>query len=309
MTINESTHAFLVQAAEMGVRPFHTYSPADCRALFTNLSKAFGPGPEIGRSEDHVIPVENGTILVRLLFPAESASGVICYLHGGGFVIGSVEDYDAFGRRLVVATGQAVALVDYRLAPEHPFPTPLEDSWTALTWLAENIDDLVGPDLAITVAGDSAGGTLAAILAIRARDRGAPDLAAQVLAYPPTSDGREFPSQTQPECQLLLSQADMDYFWGHYAPGSARTSVEAAPLAVADWAGLPRTLLLTAGHDPLRDEAIAYGTALKAAGVDVLHRHFDADMHGFLTIPALASHEEATQAVAAFLAETLPVSA
>jgi acetyl esterase len=302
MAVNESTKAFLAQAQAMGIKPFHQYSPANCKALFAQLMSAFGTGPEVGPVNDHQVQADGGTVEVRVFQPKNPARGTILHCHGGGWVMGSADDYDGFARRLVAATGWAVALVDYRLAPEHPFPIPLEDCWAALSWFATNASALVGPGLSLVLAGDSAGGNLAAVLAQRARERGAPAIAAQVLVYPPVQTQTRFPSQTDPDCQLLLCQADMDWFWGHYAPQAAQQmSPEAAPLLARDLQNLPPTLVITAGHDPLRDEGAAYADRLKQAGTHVVYRNYPEDMHGFVTLPQLTSGEEALRDIASFL--------
>lgn len=302
MAINESTRAFLSQAQAMGVKPFHQYSPAEAKALFSNLSASFGPGPEVGQVRDEIAPGTEADIPLRLFLPQGRPRGVMLYCHGGGWVLGNVADYDAFARRLTVATGWAVALVDYRLAPEHTFPAPLEDCWSALLWLADRAPELAGSGRPLAVAGDSAGGNLAAVLARRARDLGAPHLAAQVLTYPVVQAGTIYPSQSDPECQLLLSQADMDWFWDHYDPEkTARASPDGVPLLAEDLSRLPRALVLTAGHDPLRDEGIAYADRLKAAGVTVTHHNYAHDMHGFATLPSLSSNADALRDVADFL--------
>lgn len=304
MAVNESTRAFLEQAQAMGVKPFHQYSPAECKALFSQLSASFGNGPQVWQVREESVTSGDSAVRLRLFLPDGRARGILLYCHGGGWVMGSADDYDAFVRRLVVSTGWAVGLVDYRLAPEHPFPAPLEDCWSALLWLAEHAPQLLGPNLDLVVAGDSAGGNLAAVLARRARDLGAPRIAAQILAYPVVQAEMTYPSQSDPDCQLLLSQNDMDWFWDLYDPRrDGRTSPDGAPLLAADLRGLPPALVFTAGYDPLRDEGIDYAERLNAAGVPVFHRSYAEDMHGFVTLPPLASSVDALRDVRDFLSK------
>jgi len=302
MPINESTRVFLEQTTALGIKPFHRYSPEECRTLFAQLNRSFGAGPQVGHVGEHRIAVQGAAIGLRLFQPDLSPRGLIFHCHGGGWLMGNLDDYDAFARRLVAATGWAVALVDYRLAPEHAFPIPLEDCWSALLWSAEQAERWVGSGLPLTVAGDSAGGNLAAVLAQRSRDRGGPRIAAQVLIYPAVQAQRVYRSQTDPSCQLLLTQADMDWFWDHYAPDKeARLSTEASPLLATNLTALPATLLITAGADPLHDEGVAYAERLRDASTAVVHREYAEDMHGFVTLPPLTSGQAALQDIASFL--------
>ena len=282
MALDEATSAFLAQMAESGMPPLHEMSPTEARGLGSALLEMYGPGPEVGAVEDHAVPVDGGSITVRSFAPRTDPRAVIVYYHGGGWVIGALDEFDALARRLVDRTGALVLLVDYRLAPEHRYPTAAEDSWAALRWAETRRAELGVP---LVVAGDSAGGNLSAIVVQRAKAEGGPAIAAQVLVYPVTDADVDTASYTDPANQLLLSRDAMIWFWDHYAPdASTRANPDASPLQASDLSGLPPAIVLTAEHDPLRDEGEAYAEKLRAAGVPVVHRRFDGQMHGFFTM-------------------------
>lgn len=222
---------------------------------------------------------------VRILAPSESPRAVIVYYHGGGWVIGDIEGFDTLGRTLAQHTGCTVVLVDYRLAPEHRYPTAVEDAWVALSWVDERIEGIAGSRVPLIVAGDSAGGNLAAVMAQRARDNGGPEIALQVLAYPVTDCDVDNASYVDPENQLMLSRESMLWFWDQYVPNPVtRKHPDASPLQATDLSTLPPAVVLTAEHDPLRDEGEVYAERLEQAGVPVRHRRFDGQMHGFFTL-------------------------
>ena len=209
---------------------------------------------------------------------------MIVYYHGGGWVLGTVDQFDALGRRLAARTGCAVVLVDYRLAPEHRYPAAVEDAWTALEWTAAHLEEIAGDSVPLIVAGDSAGGCLAAVVAQRAREVG-PEIALQVLVYPVTDCDLDRGSYLEPENQLIVGRDTMTWFWDLYAPDPAvRSRPDASPLRAASLAGLPPAVVLTAQYDPLRDEGEAYAERLAQEGVRVEHRHFDDQMHTFFML-------------------------
>jgi acetyl esterase len=282
MALDEATSAFLATMAESGMPPLHEMSPTQARGLGPALLEMYGPGPEVGQVSDHDVPVEGGTVIVREFVPRTEPRAVIVYYHGGGWVIGALDEFDTLARQLVDRTGATVMLVDYRLAPEHRYPTAAEDAWAALRWVADRTAD---PALPLVVAGDSAGGNLSAIVAQRARAEGGPAIAAQVLVYPVTDADVDNASYTDPANQLMLSRDSMIWFWDHYTPDAGtRKNVDASPLQAADLSGLPPAIVLTAEHDPLRDEGEAYAAKLRDAGVPTVHRRFDGQMHGFFTM-------------------------
>ncbi|GAA3568155.1 alpha/beta hydrolase [Nonomuraea rosea] len=281
MSLDEATIQFLKQLGEAGVRPLHEMTPEEARALGGMLGDMYGPGPEMARVEEALIQAEDGgSFGARVLVPAGTPRGVIVYYHGGGWVIGAIDEFDTLGRTLAHRTGCTVVLADYRLAPEHRYPTAGSDAYAALTWAAASL-----PGLPIVVAGDSAGGNLSAVVALRARDEDGPPIALQVLVYPVTDCDLDNASYTDPENQLMLTRDTMIWFWDHYAPDQAdRARPDASPLRAKDLAGLPPAVVLTAEHDVLRDEGEAYAERLRQAGVPVEAKRCAGQMHAFFTM-------------------------
>jgi acetyl esterase len=299
MTVDVATKAFLEQMAAAGGKPLHEMTPDEGRALGAGLADLAGPGPEMARVTEHGVAGPHGDVPVRVLVPFATARGVIVYYHGGGWVLGRIDEFDTLARKLAERTSCAVVLVDYRLAPEHRYPTAVEDSYAVLEWVGQHIGEIAGrEDVPLIVAGDSAGGNLSAVMALRARDRGGPSIALQVLIYPVTDADLDRPSYTDPENQLLLTRDAMVWFWDHYVPDAARRSEpDASPLRAADLAGLPPAVVLTAEHDVLRDEGEAYAERLTTAGVPVDFKRHTGQMHGFFTLLMLPGSERGYQQV------------
>jgi acetyl esterase len=247
---------------------------------------ASAPGVPVGPTEDVLI---HGRIPARIYRPESSEpAATLLYLHGGGFVIGSIRTHDRQVREIVARTGCVAVSIDYRLAPEHPWPAGVEDAWEALGWVAEHVAELGGDAARVAVAGDSAGGNLAAVLAIRARDEGGPALCGQVLIYP-VVDAREhdaYPSRQANADALFLDEDLMRFFLRCYAPDPEQVS--ASPLLASSFAGLPPAVVVTAEHDPLCDEGVAYARALADAGVAVRARTFQGLVHGYFALGFLA---------------------
>src|SRR5581483_3674255 len=232
MALDIATRMFLEQMAAAGGKPLHELTPQEARALGAQLAALAGPAPRMARIEEHRIATPDGEVPARVLVPIEPARGVIVYYHGGGWVIGAIDEFDTMARRLAERTSCAVVLVDYRLAPEHRYPAAVDDSYAALVWVGKHLRDIADrDDVPLIVAGDSAGGNLSAVMALRARDRGGPPIALQVLIYPVTDADFERPSYTDPVNQSLLTREAMVWFWDHYAPDPARrTEPDASPL-------------------------------------------------------------------------------
>ncbi|PZG08037.1 alpha/beta hydrolase [Nonomuraea aridisoli] len=281
MPLDDATTQFLKLMAEAGGRPMHEMSPEEARGQFGALRDLYGKGPEVARVEDVSISADDGgSFPARVLTPEGDPRGVIVYYHGGGWVIGAIDEFDSLGRLLAVRTGCTVVLVGYRLAPEHRHPTAARDAYAALLWTAAAM-----PGLPIVVAGDSAGGNLSAVVARRARDEGGPAIALQVLVYPVTDCDLDNASYRDPANQLMLTRDSMVWFWDHYVPDpAARAHPDASPLRADDLSGLPPAVVLTAEHDVLRDEGEAYAERLREAGVPVEFQRFDGQMHGFFTM-------------------------
>jgi acetyl esterase len=210
------------------------------------------------------------------------------FFHGGGWVIGNLDSHDVACRTLAHEGELIVISVDYRLSPEHKFPAAVEDAIAATSWISSNALALDIDATRLMVGGDSAGGNLAAVVAIHARDSGGPELAGQVLIYPGTDFRMTHPSHSEPETSILLTHSVIRWFRDHYLNGPADVDDwRASPARVASLAGLPPTYLLTAGADPLRDEGNEFATRLEDAGVPVTYRTFPGQFHGFFTMGKL----------------------
>jgi len=285
MAIDEATAVFLTQLAESGAKPLHELTPEEARGVTSALGELFGPGPDVAKSDDVQVPTPDGdNITVRVLIPEGEIRALVVYYHGGGWVIGNIDEFDNLTRILANSLHAAVVNVEYRLAPEHRYPAAVNDAWTALQWANEHMTEIAGSAVPLVVMGDSAGGNLSAVVAQKAKATGL-ELASQVLIYPVTDADLDNGSYTDPQNQLLLSRESMIWFWDHYAPDPAsRLNPDASPIRAGDLTGLAPAIVLTAEHDPLRDEGEAYADRLREAGVPVEHRRFPGQMHAFFTM-------------------------
>jgi acetyl esterase len=278
---------FLARTAAPPRRSFADMSPVEAREASSAFFGLFSAGPDVA-FEDRLIE-GRPTVAVRVYRPSSPPSAVILYLHGGGWVLGSVQTFHGITSALAAISGAVIVAVDYRLAPEHPFPAALDDAWTALRW-AVHLPDVTTQHVPIGVMGDSSGGNLAAVLARRARDAGL-RLAQQILVYPALDRRFDSPSYERFACGFGLTRREMQWFWDHYV-GSRTTTADMAPIATHDLAGLAPAVVLTAEIDVLRSEGEAYGAALAASGVPVVARRAQGMPHGFLSfvndVPAVA---------------------
>lgn len=308
MALDHATTEFLAALTSEGFQPLHHLPPAHMRTLTAGLKDLYGPGPDIARTIEHLVPALDGTALaVRVLHPHGKTRALIVYYHGGGWMLGTIDEFDTLGRELAARTQCAVALVDYRLAPEHPHPVAVEDAWSALCWAGAQLTGPTGAKVPLIVAGDSAGANLATVAARRAVLAGAPAVSLQVLVYPVTDCDLNTPSYLDPDNQLLVTRDLMAVFWEQYIkdPGH-RDNGDASPLRASDLRALPPAVVLTAEHDVLRDEGEAYVARMRAAGVDVAHRSFAGQMHGFFTmVNVLPGSAEGLDYIAAQIAEHL----
>ena len=239
-----------------------------------------GPGEPVAEVRDLEIDAAGGAIPVRVYRPeGDGPLPVVAYFHGGGWMLGSIESFDTVVRALANAAGVIVASVGYRLAPEAPFPAGLDDSVCALRWAAAEARTLGADPERLAIAGDSAGGNLATVVARRLRDD--VPLRAQVLIYPVTDAGCNTASYREFGERHGLTAASMQRFWNLYLDGAEGLQPDASPLRADDLAGLPPAFVLTAGFDVLRDEAEAYVEALRDAGVEVRHSRYAGAIHGF----------------------------
>jgi acetyl esterase len=239
-----------------------------------------GPGEPVAEARDVTIPGPGGDLRLRVLRPeGDGPLPVVAYLHGGGWALGSVDTFETPMRALANASGAIVAGVEYRLAPEHRFPAALEDTLAALRWLAGAAGEVGGDPARLAVAGDSAGGNLAAVAALRLR--GELELRLQALVYPVLDSGLNTASYREFGEGYGLTAAGMRRFWDDYLDGGDGAHPDASPLRVGDLAGAPPAYVLTADHDVLRDEGEAYAHALERAGVPVTLRRWPGTIHGF----------------------------
>ena len=300
MALDTASSHFLQQLADQGVPPFHAMTPPDAREFFAGLREVIGHGPEMHQVSEHGIVSGEATIKVRILVPSEMPDGIILYLHGGGWVVGALDDYDALARFIAIESNCTVTLVDYRLAPEHPYPAAVNDALAALEWVDNHRVLLSGSSrdgLPLIVAGDSAGGNLAAVVARKASTGNGPQLEKQVLIYPVTQPDVDTPGYQSPANQGLLSRKDMMWFWDHYVPDILqRKDPDVSPLLAESLTGLPSAVVLTAEYDVLSDEGIAYAQRLREASVPVVHRQFDGQIHGFFSILNALPASEAARA-------------
>jgi acetyl esterase len=239
-----------------------------------------GEGEPVAEVRELELPGPAGAIPARAYRPAgHGPLGVVAYLHGGGWTIGTVDSFDAVTRALANASGALVVSIDYRLAPEHPFPAALHDAEAAVRWLAVHAGELGGDPGRLAVAGDSAGGNLATVAARRLS--GEVDVRLQALIYPATDAGADAPSYGECGEGFGLTAASMRRYWSLYLDGADGAAPDASPLRATDLAGSPPALIVTASHDPLRDDGELYAAALRDAGVPATLRRFDGTVHGF----------------------------
>ena len=253
---------------------------------------------EVAKVEDRVIPGPAGDLLVRIYTPdAPAPRPVIAFFHGGGFVICSVDTHDGLARRLANATGAVVVSVEYRLAPEARCPDSAEDCYAATLWTHEHAAELGADPGRLIVAGDSAGGNLAAVVSLMASERSTPPITGQVLVYPVIDAACDAPSYTENGEGYFLEATGMRWFWDHYlGPDGDGTHHHASPIRASDLSGLPPAVVITAEFDPLRDEGEAYAAALEAAGVPVVAQRYDGMIHGFVSMPMLFPEADAAVA-------------
>ena len=301
MTLDIATRQFMQSMAE-GTEPdakaLSEMTPEEARIFSKSQADTAGPAPPMARAKEHTLEREGGNIGLRVLVPINPPAGVIVYYHGGGWVIGSIDEFDTMARKLAERTSCAVVLVEYRLAPEYHYPVAVDDSYAALEWTAAHLQEIAGGEVPLFVAGDSAGGNLSAVVAVRARDRNGPEIALQILIYPVTDANFDRPSYTDPDNALLLTREAMIWFWKHYVPNPAqRAEPDASPLQTPDLSGLPPAVVLTAEHDVLRDEGEAYAERLADAGVQVDLQRYTGQIHGFFTLQMLPGSERGYQQV------------
>ncbi len=279
---------------EAGRPAYETLTPNEAREYYLAARLIANPdAPELERIEELAIPAPHGAIAARLYVPktlrtANSLAPALIFFHGGGWVIGNLETHDVVCRKLAVEGELIVISVDYRLAPEHKFPAAVDDAMSATKWVAANAQKLGIDASRLSVGGDSAGGNLAAVVALAARDGEGPGIAGQLLIYPATEARRMHPSHSEPETSILLTHSVTTWFYWNYLNGvTDLDDWRASPARAKTLKGLPPAYVLTAGADPLRDEGDEYAARLREAGVAVTYRHFPGQFHGFFTMGKL----------------------
>jgi acetyl esterase len=285
MVIDPQAKAYLERMAALSLPPTEQQTPEEARAMAEERAPVlYGPGEDVHAVEDF----EFDGVPVRLYAAAGAADGpVVVYFHGGGWVIGSLDTHDGVCRRLANRTGCRIASVHYRLAPEHPFPAAVDDCWTVTRWAFEQTPR-------VAVAGDSAGGNLAAVIALRARDSGLA-LAYQALVYPVLDHRFDTASYAANAEGYGLTLAGMRWYWDQYLGGADGAHPDASPLRAVSLAGVAPALVVVCGLDPLRDEGVAYAERLRASGVSVVVSEYRDMIHGFLRMPAVIDRSREMQ--------------
>jgi len=288
MALEPQVKAVLELVAKANRPAYNTLSPKDARQLFIETRPASTPPPpQIGTVRDLTAEGPHGPVPLRLYRPAGVADATrlpaCLFFHGGGWVIGDVNTHDVLCRQITAASGASVISVDYRSAPEYKFPIAVDDSWAATKWVGAHAAELGVDTARLAVAGDSAGGNLAAVMALMARDAGGPAIKLQVLIYPVTDVMRETRTYADFAEGYLLTRDSMRWFIAHYLKSSddAR-DWRVSPLRAPSLASLPPALVITAGFDPLRDEGEQYAGRLRDAGNTVDYVCYGGMIHGFI---------------------------
>jgi acetyl esterase len=278
---------------EAGRPAYETLTAPEARDYYMQARLVSNPEPpELKSAEPLSIPAPHGAIPARIYTPKtlrtkDGLAPCLVFFHGGGWVIGNLETHDVVCRKLAHEGELIVISVDYRLAPEHKFPAAVDDAVTATNWIAANASKLGIDPARLMVGGDSAGGNLAAVVSLHARDHGGAKIAGQVLVYPATEFARTHASHREPETSILLTHSVIGWFADHYMGDADRSDWRASPARAKTLRGLPPAYVLTAGADPLRDEGDEYAARLKKAGVPVAYKHFPGQFHGFFTMGKL----------------------
>ena len=300
--------ALLDRQAASGRPPQERQSVTDARAFHVRDAAALNGEPvAVAAVADRTIPGPGGELPVRVYTPeGEAPFPIVVFFHGGGWVVGTLDTYDPLCRALAAATPAVVVSVDYRLAPEHRWPAAVEDAYAATEWASRNAAGLGGAQHRLAVAGDSAGGNLAAVVALGARDRGGPAIAFQLLVYPVLDAAGGTASWREYADGYHLTADGMRWYWDHYLGGADGAAPDASPLRAAFVGGLPPALVIGAEYDILRDEGEAYAARLAEAGVDATASRHAGVVHGFVRWRAVTgAAEDALQEAAAALRSAL----
>lgn len=298
--------AAIIEQLDSGFPPVQEMSGAEARSLIRSRFVPPAQPEPIAEVADHAVQGRGGPIPVRVYRPETAGPlPLVVYAHGGGFVFCDLDSHDGLCRSIAKLIPAVVVSVGYRLAPENPWPAAAEDVYAATCWARDNAGALGADPERLVVGGDSAGGNLAAVTAVMARDRGGPAPAAQLLLYPVIAADFDTESYRLFGRGYYNPKPALQWYWDCYVPSRGdRAHPYATPLN-ADLRGLPPAVLVVAGHDPLRDEGLAYGAALTAAGVPTRQLRYDGGIHGFMTMPMLDIANRARHEAAAAVAELL----
>ncbi|QGU06611.1 Carboxylesterase NlhH [Corynebacterium occultum] len=310
MALDSAVQDLLDGLQQQGLKSFEQLSTEESRAVVDSFKGLQLPTREVAEVIDETFDGPAGKQQVRIYIPeASHPLPVVFYIHGGGFIAGSIDVAEEPNRALANDAGVIVVATSYRLAPESKFPAATDDTFAALKWTAENISRFGGDPTRLAVMGDSAGGNLAAVAALRSRDENGPQISAQVLVYPAIDANAETASKREFQEGYVITSAGMDHFWESYlsSPEDA-DHPHATPSNASSLTGLPPALVLTNEYEVLRDEGEDYAAQLSAAGVDTTHQRFDGLVHGVYWMSgAVPRSHELHDAVVAFLRDKLKV--
>jgi acetyl esterase len=290
MPLDPQVQALLDQAAAAGRPPLRNQTVEESRAVMRSMIPAREPGPEVGRVDNRQIPGPDGDIPLRVYRPeGEGPFPLLVWFHGGGWVLGDLDTTDSTCRSLMVKSDAVVVSVNYRLAPEHPYPAGVDDAYAAAWWVASHGSEIGGDSNRIAIGGDSAGGNLATVTALQVKQKGGPRFCFQLLVYPVTDGEMNHPSYRDNGEGYQLTADAMEWFYELYLGDRDRQDPFVSPLyaPVEDLAALPPALVITAEFDPLRDEGEAYARRLEEAGIPVKVSRYDGQIHGFFGLDTL----------------------
>ena len=310
MPLHPQVKKILEEAASLGLPDYQDLSPAAARKQMLDLTPPVDPLLAVKRVENLMIPGPKGEIPIRLYYPSgDPPFAVLVYFHGGGWVMGDLATHHGVCHALAKRSSCLVVSVDYRLAPEHRYPAAVEDAYAATSWVAQNTDAIQADPDRLAVGGDSAGGHLAAVVTLMARDRKGPRIDLQVLIYPITDCNFSTSSYVENKEGYMLTSDLMRWFWNHFIDDEGQANDPyVSPLRAKNFSDLPQAVIITAEYDPLRDEGEAYGKRLLEAGVKVTLSRYPGMIHGFIRMTAqLDNAKEAVDEIAGRLREILRI--
>jgi acetyl esterase len=312
MPIDPKAEYLLKKMAEMGMKPLSGMSPEEARQMILNSMRDAGPTRPVASVADRMIPGPAGDLVIRVYSPHGTGPfPLLVFFHGGGFVLGDINSHDPICRELCEGAGCVVMSVEYRLAPENKFPAATDDALAAIRWAAEHASHMGADPERIAVAGDSAGGTLSAVTALRIRDQGGPPLCGQLLIYPATDFYKPGTPSLRENSGYFITIEDMEWFMNHYLNDESEAdNPYAFPMRAEDLSNLPPALVITGECDPLRDEGEMYAARLKSAGVPVRLIRYEGMIHGFFNFVGLLEQSgEAMYEACSWLKDVFSVKA